>query len=248
MGGSGLRTGSDWFVVLASGIGVVLIYVALFLDYRVIALAASLAAAVLSINHYLIRRYSGRMIPYWLFFVPLLIELAIISALNDWFAGVAAAYSILVVYIIGFSSPKVIEQFLRDLFATASSATAVASAAAVTALTYVYVYGVDTAPIGVWAVAGPVIEYFLVRQSTELVGGGFERAGYVLGFSVGASLMFLPPPALGAYASAINSLKGFSRGRRLTALIIADYLARAAFIVLMNAGRVRLPSGEALLG
>ncbi len=232
-----------WLPAAVSGVGVVSAYLLWVFGHPYLALGTALLGSVVSINHYLLSRHAGGVEPYWVFFLPLLLALSIYAVLRDFFGAVAAMYVTVTVLAIASSPPNILESIFGDVLGNDDRALAVLGAAALTSFIYIYVYGPGADPVGFWAMAGPLLEYFLVRRA--LIGAGWEgdpaSTVVVHAYSAAASLMFLPAPCLGAYSILANSVKGVVRGKYAVASLLADYLFRAAFLLILNLGRIPVP-------
>lgn len=232
--------------VSAAGVGI--IYALWLSGHPYLGLGAALIGAVASINHYLLSRQSGGATPYWVFFLPVLAYISTYALLRDLFGAAALAYVIVAVIALAYPSSATLVSVLGDAVATDARATAVLGAAAVSGLSYVFVYGDSPDTIGLWAMAGPLLEYFLVKWLSLSLPSPTNRyaPARTLLFSTAASLMFLPPISLGTYAVLANFAKAMSKGRYATAAMVVDYLIRASVLVLTNIGRITLPAGEIL--
>lgn len=241
------RVGSGrarWFPAAVSAVGVVAVYVLWTMGHPYLALGAALVGSVISINHYLLSMHGGVVEPYWVFFLPLLLALSAFAMFRDFFGAMAAAYIAVVVIAIASSSPNMMESVLGEVMSDDNRAVMVLGAAALAALTYLYIYGVGADPIGFWVMAGPLVEYFIVRR-VLLDAGGENRPAFTTllhAYSAASSLMFLPTPYLGAYAILANSVKGVARGRFAAVSLLGDYLVRVSLLVLLNPGRVPMPA------
>ncbi len=225
-------------------VGVTASYVLWVLGHPYLAVIVALIGSAVSINHYLIARHGGGVEPYWLIFFPLLLGLSLFALQRDLFAASAAEYVAAIVLALASSSPSMVEAIVRDAMGSGEGVIAVTGAASLAALAYLYVSGSDASPAGFWVMAGPLIEYYVARRVFAEAGGG-AGPGYAAlsgAYAAAASLMFVPQPYLGAYAVLVNYVKISLRGRWAHVSVLADYVIRAGIVVVLNLGRLRLPS------
>lgn len=240
--------GLRWFPAALSVAGVLTAYVLWVLGHPYLSLGAALAGSVVSLNHYLISRRSGGVEPYWLLFLPLFLALSLYALIRDPFTAAALLYVLVIALVFASTPSNVLDSVLGNVMGASGWATAVLGAAALSGLAYLYIYGTEADPVGFWAVAGPLLEYVVLKRlilGSAHSGGPGSDASFFM-YSASSSLMFLPHPLLGAYAVLINSVKGVARGRLAPALMLTDYLIRVSILAALNLGRIPVPSWELL--
>lgn len=233
-----------WLPAVLTGAGVLVVYVLWALGHPYLALGTALVGSIASINHYLISKHAGPVEPYWVFFLSLLLALSVLALFKDSFTALASTYTAVVVFVIASSSPIVLESTLGDVMRSDDDALMVLGTAALAGLTYLYIYGTDADPIGLWVMVGPLLEFFLLKrvllEAVKEDHPAFTTLVHV--YSVASSLMFLPVPLLGAYAVLVNSVKGVARGKLIPATLLADYIIRVSLLVFLNLDSIPLPS------
>lgn len=242
------RYGGVWVPASVSLVGVVTAYTLWVLGHPYLALGVALISSIVSVNHYIISGRMGGFGPYWALFIPMLLALSIYALFKDIFAAVTVGYVAAVALVIAFSSPSILESVFGDVLGNDDRVVMVLGAAAIAGLTYLYIYGVDADPVGLWVMAGPLVEYSVAKRVlTDSVGEDHPAYTTIAhAYSAGASLMLMPVPFLGAYAILANSIKVLAKGRYAVASVFADYLIRASVLVLLNLGRIPMPATEGI--